>query len=176
VFDDRLREADEFYTHKLSADLSPEERCVARQAYAGLLWSKQYYEYITKDWLTGDPGQPEPPLERSRGRNHEWTNLHCRDVLVMPDKWEYPWFAAWDHAFQMVAIAAVDPQLAKDQLLLLLREWYMHPNGQLPAHEFAFGDVNPPVHAWACWRVYKMAGARGERDTVFLARAMHKLL
>src|SRR6185369_9777586 len=108
-------------------------------------------------------------------RNHEWKHLHCRDVLVMPDKWEYPWFAAWDHAFQMVAIAEVDPQLAKDQLLLLLREWYMHPNGQLPAHEFAFGDVNPPVHAWACWRVYKMA-ERGRRDTLFLARAMHKLL
>ena len=176
VFADRIREADEFYAAKLPGDLSDEERRVARQAYAGLLWSKQYYEYVVKDWLAGDPGQPPPPPERTAGRNHEWTNLHCRDVLVMPDKWEYPWFAAWDHAFQMVAVAAVDPQLAKDQLLLLLREWYMHANGQLPAHEFAFGDVNPPVHAWACWRVYKMAGARGDRDRLFLERAMHKLL
>jgi hypothetical protein len=176
VFADRIGEADAFYAAKLPVELSEEERRVARQAYAGLLWSKQYYEYVTKDWLAGDPSQPPPPPERAHGRNHEWTNLHCRDVLVMPDKWEYPWFAAWDHAFQMVAIATVDPQLAKDQLLLLLREWYMHANGQLPAHEFAFGDVNPPVHAWACWRVYKMAGARGDRDRLFLERAMHKLL
>ena len=176
VFADRVREADEFYATKLPPGLSDEERRVDRQACAGLLWSKQCYEYVVKDWLAGDPSQPAPPPERAKGRNHEWTNLHCRDVLVMPDKWEYPWFAAWDHAFQMVAVAAVDPQLAKDQLLLLLREWYMHANGQLPAHEFAFGDVNPPVHAWACWRVYKMAGARGDRDCLFLERAMHKLL
>ncbi|HEV3200942.1 MAG TPA: glucosidase [Bryobacteraceae bacterium] len=176
IFVDRIREANEFYAAKLPVDLSEEEQRVARQAYAGLLWSKQYYEYVTKDWLAGDPGQPAPPVERTKGRNSEWTNLHCRDVLVMPDKWEYPWFAAWDHAFQMVALAAVDPQLAKDQLLLLLREWYMHPNGQLPAHEFGFSEVNPPVHAWACWRVYKMAGARGNRDRLFLERAMHKLL
>ena len=176
VFAKRIREADEFYAARLPPDLSGEERAVARQAYAGLLWSKQCYEYVTKQWLAGDPGQPPPPEERRRGRNSEWAHLHCRDVLVMPDKWEYPWFAAWDHAFQMVAIAAIDPQLAKDQLLLLLREWYMHPNGQLPAHEFGLSDVNPPVHAWACWRVYKMAGARGERDRLFLERAMHKLL
>ncbi len=176
VFADRIREADAFYSSKLPVDLSDEERPVARQAYAGLLWSKQYYEYVTKDWLAGDPGQPPPPPERIAGRNSEWPHLHCRDVLVMPDKWEYPWFAAWDHAFQMVALATIDPQLAKDQLLLLLREWYMHANGQLPAHEFGLSDVNPPVHAWACWRVYKMAGARGERDHLFLERALHKLL
>ncbi len=176
VFADRIREADEFYDAKLPASLCGERRQVARQAYAGLLWSKQYYEYVIKDWLSGDPGQPTPPADRLRGRNSEWASLHCRDVLVMPDKWEYPWFAAWDHAFQMVAISTIDPQLAKDQLLLLLREWYMHPNGQLPAHEFALGDVNPPVHAWACWRVYKICNGRGERDTLFLERAMHKLL
>ena len=175
VFEDRIREADEFYAAKLPVDLPAAEMQVARQAFAGLLWSKQFYEYVVKDWLAGDPRQPPPPVDRIIGRNHEWPHLHCRDVLVMPDKWEYPWFAAWDHAFQMVAIAAVDPHLAKSQLLLLLREWYMHANGQLPAHEFALSDVNPPVHAWACWRVYKMA-PRGERDRVFLERAMHKLL
>ncbi|HLK63615.1 MAG TPA: hypothetical protein VKU19_09255 [Bryobacteraceae bacterium] len=176
VFEDRIREMDEFYTARLPRGLSAEERRVARQAYAGLLWSKQYYEYVTKEWLAGDPGQPPPPAGREKGRNSGWTNLHCRDVLVMPDKWEYPWFAAWDHAFQMVAIAQIDEQLAKDQLLLLLREWYMHPNGQLPAHEFGFSDVNPPVHAWACWRVYNLGKARGERDQLFLERTMHKLL
>jgi len=175
IFADRIREADEFYAAKLPPDLPAEQVKIARQSFAGLLWSKQFYEYVVKDWLAGDPGQPPPPVERTQGRNHEWTNLHCRDVLIMPDKWEYPWFAAWDHAFQMVAVADIDPQLAKDQLILLLREWYMHPNGQLPAHEFAFGDVNPPVHAWACWRVYKMA-PKANRDRLFLERAMHKLL
>ena len=127
-----------------------------RQGYAGLLWTKQFYDYIVTEWLEGDPAQPAPPPERHRGRNAEWKHLHSRDVLSMPDKWEYPWFAAWDHSFHMIPFVDVDPELAKQQLLLLLREWYMHPNGQLPAYEFAFDDVNPPVHAWACWRVYKM--------------------
>jgi hypothetical protein len=176
IFADRIREADEFYAAKLPANLQHEEQQVAQQAYAGLLWSKQFYEYILKDWLAGDPAQPMPPADRLSGRNHEWTHLHCRDVLVMPDKWEYPWFAAWDHAFQMVTLAQIDPQLAKDQLILLLREWYMHPSGQLPAHEFGLFDVNPPVHAWACWRVYKMTGERGKRDRLFLERVLQKLL
>ena len=127
-------------------------------------------------WLDGDPEQPAPPDSRQHGRNHEWPHLFNRDVISMPDKWEYPWYAAWDLAFHMLPMARVDGEFAKDQLLLFLREWYMHPNGQIPAYEFAFGDVNPPVHAWACWRVYKMTGARGERDRTFLRRAFHKLL
>jgi hypothetical protein len=155
---------------------SAEQRAVARQAYAGLLWSKQFYHYIIEDWLKGDPAQPAPPPERLTGRNRDWPHFYAKDVLSMPDKWEYPWFAAWDLAFHMVPMAQLDPEFAKHQLNLLLREWYMHPNGQMPAYEFAFGDVNPPVHAWACWRVYKMTGARGERDRVFLARTFQKLL
>lgn len=149
---------------------------VARQAYAGLLWSKQFYHYIVEDWLRGDPDQPAPPARRLTGRNHDWPHLYARDVLSMPDKWEYPWFAAWDLAFHMLPMAQLDPKFAKHQLNLLLREWYLHPNGQMPAYEFAFGDVNPPVHAWACWRVYKMTGPRGGRDRLFLARTFQKLL
>jgi hypothetical protein len=153
-----------------------DERNVARQAAAGLLWSKQFYHYIVDEWLRGDPAQPTPPAARLSGRNADWKQLFCRDVISMPDKWEYPWFAAWDLAFHVVALARLDPQFAKDQLLLFLREWYMHPSGQVPAYEFAFGDVNPPVHAWACWRVYKLTGAKGGRDRLFLARAFQKLL
>jgi hypothetical protein len=149
---------------------------VARQAYAGLLWSKQFYHYIVQHWLEGDPAQPSPPKSRLQGRNADWHHLHNRDVISMPDKWEYPWYAAWDLAFHMIPFARLDPDFAKQQLLLFLREWYMHPNGQIPAYEFAFGDVNPPVHAWACWRVYKMTGPRGHRDRQFLARAFQKLL
>ncbi len=137
---------------------------VARQGYAGLLWSKQFYHYVIREWLNGDPGQPKPPPERLGGRNREWPHLFNRDIISMPDKWEYPWFAAWDLAFHMMPMAKVDPHFAKKQLELFLREWYMHPNGQIPAYEFAFGDVNPPVHAWAAWRVYKMTGPRGQRD------------
>jgi hypothetical protein len=174
VFSARIAEADEFYAARISQRLSVEERRVARQAYAGLLWSKQFYHYIVEDWLEGDPLLP-PPAERSQGRNNDWGHLYARDVISMPDTWEYPWFAAWDLAFHMMAFAKVDPDFAKSQLLLFLREWYMHPNGQLPAYEFAFGDVNPPVHAWACWRIYKMTGARGVRDRLFLERAFHKL-
>ena len=179
-FDDmfalRMREADDFYAAALPAALTDDARTVARQACAGLLWSKQFYHHITRDWLEGDPALPPPPEERKRGRNAEWEHLFCRDVLSVPDKWEYPWFAAWDLAFHMVPFARIDPEFAKAQLLLLLREWYMHPNGQIPAYEYAFGDVNPPVQAWAAWRVYKIAAPRGQRDHAFLERSFQKLL
>jgi mannosylglycerate hydrolase MGH1-like protein len=176
VFATRIREADEFYDGVHGSALRAEERAVSRQAYAGLLWSKQFYHYIVKDWLEGDPAQPAPPEARRRGRNAEWTHAYNRDVISMPDKWEYPWFAAWDLAFHMVPFAKIDPEFAKSQLLLFLREWYMHPNGQIPAYEWAFGDVNPPVHAWAVWRVYKLTGEKGRRDRLFLERAFQKLL
>jgi hypothetical protein len=177
TFDARLREADEFFDDVIPAELSADARRVSRQAFAGLLWSKQYYHYVVKDWLEGDPGQPSPPSGRDRGRNHEWTHLYNADVISMPDKWEYPWFAAWDLAFHCVALALIDPDFAKDQLALMLREWYMHPNGQLPAYEWAFGDVNPPVHAWAAWRVYKIEKKRrGRGDLAFLERVFQKLL
>ncbi len=176
VLSARAGEADEFYARRGHARLTDAERLVARQAVAGLLSSKQFYEYDVRPWLEGDPGQPAPPRERAAGRNADWPHLNNRDVLLMPDKWEYPWYAAWDLAFHCVAAAPFDPDLAKDQLVLLLREWYMHPSGQIPAYEFAFGDVNPPVHAWAVWRVYKMAAPRGQRDRVFLARCFQKLL
>lgn len=176
TFAARRAEADAFYAGLLPATLPAAERAVARQAYAGLLWSKQFYYYVVAQWLEGDPGQPAPPRQRLAGRNSAWKQVYNRDVISMPDKWEYPWYAAWDLAFHVVALARVDPDFAKQQLLLFLREWYMHPNGQLPAYEFALGDVNPPVHAWACWRVYKITGARGQRDRAFLARCFHKLL
>jgi hypothetical protein len=147
-----------------------------RQAYAGLLWTKQFYHYIVKDWLEGDPAYPPPPASRHYGRNHDWPHLFNRDIIAVPDKWEYPWYAAWDLAFHMLPFAALDANFAKEQLVLFLREWYMHPNGQIPAYEFAFSDVNPPVHAWACWRVYKLTGRRNERDQAFLARVFQKLL
>jgi hypothetical protein len=176
VFAERIREADAFYAGLIPGHLPDEERCVARQAYAGLLWSKQFYHYAVRDWLEGDPTQPTPPAGRWKGRNRDWRHLFNRDVISVPDKWEYPWYAAWDLAFHMIGFARVDPQFAKDQLVLFLREWYMHPSGQLPAYEFAFDDVNPPVHAWAAWRVYKMTGARGQRDRAFLERVFQKLL
>ena len=172
----RRRESDEFYAQVIPAELGPEERLVARQAYAGLLWSKQFFHYVVEDWLTGDPNLPPPPESRKGGRNADWRHLFNRDVLSVPDKWEYPWYAAWDLAFHMIPFARLDPAFAKEQLTLLLREWYMHPNGQIPAYEFDFGDVNPPVHAWACWRVYKMTGPRGQRDWRFLSAAFQKLL
>jgi hypothetical protein len=177
LFRDRLREADEFYAHLIPGDLSPDASNVMRQAFGGLLWSKQFYHYVVKDWVEGDPGQPAPPAERRHGRNREWQQLHNADVISMPDKWEYPWYAAWDLAFHCVPLALVDSEFAKEQLTLLLREWYMHPNGQLPAYEWAFGDVNPPVHAWAAWRVYKIdKKRRGSGDVKFLSRVFHKLL
>jgi hypothetical protein len=176
TFSQRIRESDEFHAAMSPACLPEGERRVVRQANAGLLWSKQFYHYVIKDWLHGDAKQPPPPSVREYGRNHDWPHLFNRDIISMPDKWEYPWYAAWDLAFHMLPFARLDPQFAKDQLLMFLREWYMHPNGQLPAYEFAFGDVNPPVHAWSCWRVYKMTGRRGGRDRLFLARAFQKLL
>ena len=176
LFAERIGEAAAFYAERIPAALGAEAHRVARRAYAALLWSKQFFYYDVAEWLEGDPAGPPPPEGRRTGRNAEWTHLNNADVLSMPEKWEYPWYAAWDLAFHMVAFARIDPEFAKDQLVLLLREWYMHPNGQMPAYEFAFGDVNPPVHAWACWRVYKIAAARGKRDTVFLARVFQKLL
>ena len=177
VFALRKREADDFYAAVVPASLSEDAANVMRQALAGLLWSKQYYHYIVKTWLDGDPGQPAPPAERLHGRNSQWTHLYNSDVISMPDKWEYPWYAAWDLAFHCVAVALVDPDFAKEQLLLLLREWYMHPNGQLPAYEWSFGDVNPPVHAWAALRVFQIERKRrGTGDRAFLERIFQKLL
>jgi hypothetical protein len=177
VFRARKHEADEFYDTLTPSDLSPEARNVMRQAFAGMLWSKQFYHYVVKDWLEGDPGGPAPPRERDEGRNATWTHLFNADVISIPDKWEYPWYAAWDLAFHCVPLALVDCDFAKEQLILILREWYMHPNGQLPAYEWAFGDVNPPVHAWAAWRVYKIDKKRaGKGDRAFLERVFHKLL
>ncbi len=176
LFEKRRREADSFFGQLAPSGLGVEQTRVWRQAYAGLLHSKQFYHYVVKDWLDGDPDQPVPPKDRQQGRNSDWRHLFNRDVILMPDKWEYPWYAAWDLAFHVVAMAKVDPELAKSQVMLFLREWYMHPNGQLPAYEFALGDVNPPVHAWAAWRLYKICGKRGERDRDFLARVFQKLL
>ncbi len=177
VFMKRIQEANEFYDGLAPANLSEDARLVQRQAFAGLLWSKQFYHYDVGRWLKGDPGMPEPPRERQDGRNADWTHLYNADVISMPDKWEYPWYAAWDLAFHCIPLALVDSTFAKEQLVLMLREWYMHPNGQIPAYEWAFGDVNPPVHAWAAWRVYKIEKKRkGVGDRRFLERVFHKLL
>jgi hypothetical protein len=176
TFKARIDEADAFYRKVILQNLSEEQKRISRQAYAGLLWNKQFYHYVIKDWLDGDPNMPPPPASRKDGRNADWTHLFNRDVISMPDKWEYPWYATWDLAFHMIPFARIDPDFAKGQLHLFLREWYMHPNGELPAYEFNFNDANPPVHAWACWRVYKMTGPRGKRDIEFLERAFQKLL
>ncbi len=176
TFIQRRAEADAFYDTKYARALGDEQRKVMRQAYAGLLWSKQFYHYIVKDWLSGDPNMPPPPPERKRGRNCDWRHLYNADIISMPDKWEYPWYASWDLAFHMIPMARIDPYFAKQQLLLFLREWYMHPSGALPAYEWNFRDVNPPVHAWACWRVYKISGKPGQRDAQFLESAFQKLL
>ena len=168
TFSQRMKEADEFYDTVIPQHLSSDARNVMRQSFGGLLWSKQFYHYVVKDWLNGDPNQPTPPDQRKNGRNREWGHLYNADVISMPDKWEYPWYAAWDLAFHCVPLALVDSDFAKEQLMLMVREWYMHPNGQLPAYEWAFGDVNPPVHAWAAWRVYKIEKKRrGVGDRVF---------
>ncbi|HEX6383275.1 MAG TPA: hypothetical protein VF177_01275 [Anaerolineae bacterium] len=177
IFAQRLHEANEFYAAVQRPNLSHDERQVQRQAFAGLLWSKQFYHYGVGLWLDGDPAGPPPPESRKHGRNHDWTHLYNLDVVSLPDKWEYPWYAAWDLAFHMIPLATIDPEWAKRQLILMLREWYMHPNGQIPAYEWAFGDVNPPVHAWAAWRVYKITrNVTGHADTVFLERVFQKLL
>ncbi len=175
TFAERIAECDAFYEDVIPKGISYDERLICRQGYAGLLWTKQFFHYVIDDWIKGE--KQEPSLEsRLRGRNADWQHFHARDILSMPDKWEYPWFAAWDTAFHMIPFAGVDPDFAKSQLLLLLREWYMHPNGQLPAYEWNFSDVNPPVHAWAVWRVYKISDKKGERDLLFLERAFQKLL
>ena len=176
VFSQRINEADAFYAGRIPRAATAEQREVARSAYAGLIWNKQFYGYAVKTWLEGDPVFPPPSPERAEGRNHDWRQLYNRDIISMPDKWEYPWFAAWDLAFHMVPFSEVDAAFAKEQLQLFLREWYMHPSGQIPAYEWAFDDVNPPVHAWACWRVYKKTAPRGSRDTLFLRRVFPKLL
>jgi hypothetical protein len=177
IFDKRLSEADEFYSTVIPQHLSPDAQSVMRQACAGMLWSKQFYHYVIEQWLKGDPATPAPPAGRWHGRNHDWLHLYNADVISMPDKWEYPWYAAWDLAFHCVPLALVDADFAKEQLILMLREWYMHPNGQIPAYEWAFGDVNPPVHAWAAWRVYKIEEKLcGTGDRNFLERVFHKLL
>jgi hypothetical protein len=173
----RKTEADDFYATVIPQEFSADAQNVMRQGFAGMLWSKQFYHYVIKEWLEGDRGNPPPPSDRLNGRNKEWAHLYNADVISMPDKWEYPWYAAWDLAFHCVSLALVDPDFAKEQLVLLLREWYMHPNGQLPAYEWALGDVNPPVHAWVAWRVYKIDKKRnGKGDRAFLERIFHKLL
>ena len=177
IFADRAKEADEFYATIIPDAVAPDRRNIMRQALGSLLWSKQFYHYDLNRWLKGDPGGPDIPPARTNGRNKEWRHLYNADVISMPDKWEYPWYAAWDLAFHCIALALVDADFAKEQLVLMTREWYMHPNGQLPAYEWAFGDVNPPVHAWAAWRVYKVEmKRRGEGDRRFLERIFQKLL
>lgn len=177
IFAKRLEEADAFYGNVQNPHASTEELMIQRQAFAGLLWTKQFYHYSVQTWLDGDPASPPPAQSRKKGRNHDWTHLYNLDVISMPDKWEYPWYAAWDLAFHCLPIALIDPEWAKRQLILMLREWYMHPNGQIPAYEWEFSDVNPPVHAWAVWRVYKITrNVTGQADIDFLERAFHKLL
>jgi hypothetical protein len=177
AFARRIAEADEFYARRLGSCNQPDLRMVQRQAFAGMLWNKQFYHYDVRTWLQGDPAGPPPPPERRRGRNRDWTHLYNADVISMPDKWEYPWYAAWDLAFHCIPLALIDPDFAKAQLILFLREWYMHPNGQLPAYEWELGNVNPPVHAWAAWRVYKIEKRlRGKSDRQFLSPVFHKLL
>jgi len=178
IFNARQNEADEFYAALQKDIQSDDERLVQRQAFAGMLWSKQFYYYNIQQWLNGDPAQPAPPPQRKQGRNRSWMHLLNNDVISMPDKWEYPWYAAWDLAFHCISFAMIDVGFAKNQLSLLTREWYMHPNGQLPAYEWAFGDVNPPVHAWATWRVYEIEKKinNGGGDIEFLEAVYHKLL
>lgn len=176
IFDDRQAEADRFYAEKIPTNLDDDARRVSRQAYAGLLWTKQFYHYVVDAWLKGDNNYTIKTEQRKHGRNHDWQHLFNRDVISMPDKWEYPWYAAWDLAFHMLPMAKVDSEFAKSQLMLFLREWYMHPNGALPAYEWALSDVNPPVHAWACWNVYQAGKQAGNADLDFLARTFQKLL
>jgi hypothetical protein len=178
VFAARIRETDEFYADIQKDMPDDDQRRVQRQAFAGMLWNKQLYIYNVEDWLKGDPGQPAPPSQRLKGRNYDWFHLKNSNIISMPDKWEYPWYAAWDLAFHCIIFALIDVDFAKHQLLLLTHDWYMHPNGQLPAYEWSFSDTNPPVHAWAAYRVYEiekhMNGGKG--DIAFLETVFHKLL
>ncbi len=178
VFDERIEEADRFYESVNAEAPDPEHAMIQRRAFAGLIWSKQFYNYVVRDWLIGDPLMPTPPASRKRGRNASWQHVFNDDILLMPDSWEYPWYASWDLAFHVVAYALLDPDFAKEQLITLTREWYMHPNGQLPAYEWAFDDVNPPVHAWAALRIYRIEAKRngGVGDFAFLERVFQKLL
>ncbi len=178
VFNVRLNEADEFYSNIQQQIENADERLVQRQAFAGMLWSKQFFKYNMQQWMDGDPAQPPPPPERKKGRNNDWGHLNNSDIISMPDKWEYPWYAAWDLAFHCLPFAVVDAAFAKQQLMLLTKEWFMHPRGQLPAYEWAFSDANPPVHAWATWRVYKIdqKNNNGKGDINFLESVFHKLL
>ncbi len=177
IFAQRTQEANDFYETIQNPNLTADERSVQRQAFAGLMWTKQFYHYGVELWLNGDPAGPPPSEVRKQGRNADWGHLDNLDVISMPDKWEYPWYAAWDLAFHTLPIAMIDPEWAKCQIILMLREWYMHPNGQIPAYEWAFGDVNPPVFAWAAWRLYKIArDLTGVADTDFLERVFQKLL
>ncbi|HVO45424.1 MAG TPA: hypothetical protein VMT29_03725, partial [Steroidobacteraceae bacterium] len=178
VFATRIREADDFYAHVQEGVESADARRVQRQAFAGMIWSKQFFHFDVPRWLEGDPNHPAPPQGRKQGRNRDWRHLNNADIISMPDKWEYPWYAAWDLAFHCIPLAHLDPGFAKEQLILLTREWYMHPNGQMPAYEWAFGDVNPPVHAWAAWRVFQIDRKRrgGSGDLQFLERILHKLM
>ena len=182
IFTQRIAEADAFYA-ELQEGLDEDTRAVQRQAFAGMIWSKQFFHYDVPEWLGGDPAQPAPPRERKHGRNSEWFHLNNADIISMPDKWEYPWYAAWDLAFHCIPFALIDAEFAKSQLILLTREWYMHPNGQLPAYEWCFNDVNPPVHAWATWRVFQIDRKQRRAknpddpgDLAFLERVFHKLM
>jgi hypothetical protein len=174
----RVAEAETFYKDIHAGDINPDRCMIKRQAFAGMLWNKQFYYYDIHEWLTGDPGQPKPPIQRLNGRNSKWEHLNTRDIISMPDKWEYPWFASWDLAFHCLPLATVDMVFAKSQLSLLIRDWYMHPNGQLPAYEWDFGDANPPVHAMVTWKIYQQdkAANKGKGDTYFLERIFHKLM
>jgi hypothetical protein len=177
VFAARMEEADKFYAKRVGKTTSSDAMNIQRQAFAGLFWSKQFYHYDVRTWLEGDPAGPPPPPERRQGRNHDWTHLYNADVISMPDKWEYPWYATWDLAFHCVAMALVDSDYAKEQLVLMLREWYMHPSGQVPAYEWALDDVNPPLIAWAAFRVYKIERRiRKKEDRQFLEKVFHKLM
>ncbi|MDU0369208.1 glucosidase [Hymenobacter endophyticus] len=177
IISQRKAEADAFYQELQTGLDNPDARNVQRQALAGMLWNKQFYYYDVAEWLRGDPALPPPPASRLHERNHTWPHLNNADVISMPDKWEYPWYAAWDLAFHCIPLAMVDVDFAKNQLRLLCHDWYMHPNGQLPAYEWKLEDVNPPVHAWATWRVYKMERKqRGQGDTAFLESVFHRLL
>ncbi len=177
IFTERITEASLFYAELQAAIPDEELKIIQRQAFAGMIWSKQYYYYNVKKWLAGDPAGPTPPGERLKGRNHQWIHLNNSDIISMPDTWEYPWFAAWDWAFHCICFATIDPAFAKEQLIMLTHEWYMHPNGQLPAYEWAFSDVNPPVHAWATWKVYETdKAAQGKGDTRFLETVFLKLM